>query len=121
MRRVEKPQLQVIEHEDGKTFQILFNDAMKALAEYDPEFIFKDFPGKHCAYITWIVKETIIETYEDEFLAKGQKRHCKDCPYFDANEDGRIVTGQCCVHDKLVRKDRSACEIFYKRWKEGVI
>lgn len=121
MRRIEKVKLKVIAEETPEDFEVMFNLTMDQLAVHDPEFTFKDVPDKFCAYVTWIEKETIIETIEDEFFAQGIKRKCKECPYFEPDEDGRIVTGTCCEHDERVRKDKPACELYYKRLKEGVI
>lgn len=77
----------------------------------------------HFAHIQWDEKRLIPENIKDEYLLRGEKYHCKNCPHWGANGSENPREAFDCL--KRV-KDRArgceeACLYFYKELAKGDI
>lgn len=117
MKIIELPQLAVIHGESPQDFESKFNAKMRELVDKKPHY---EFRGELLAYITYIHREEIIETVEDECNAQGIKLVCGQCPHMVRPQSKRHKWGECRYSPiGRVHANGSACELFYKEVMTG--
>lgn len=113
MRSKKFKQLACISENTADDFQAKTNAILAQTP--NPEIVL-DKTRPFTAYVFYTVSKSEPETFLEmlEMLdAEAKHSTCKDCPHFVADHDRRKVRGTCKKKSQEVRKDCSACEIFY--------
>lgn len=116
--------IKVIQTDDRREFETLFNRATEELSEKGTEFEtdIQQFTGTHCAYILYTEIKHEFNLVSDEFHAQGIHYLCGQCPLHDPQEDGRQKKVYCKYADCGMTDVRhEVCELFYKKVKQGEI
>lgn len=66
------------------------------------------------AYVDWTEDVNVPETLADEFVLKGVKLFCCDCPHLEMKNDMRVRYHRCKYSTGPVRFDQPACDILYR-------
>lgn len=122
MKIYEKRKMQVVASGNPIEFQDGFNEAMDALAEYEPQYEIREVGGGLWAIITWTVTERIPDSVRDEYHMAGVRYVCDQCPLHEVVKDKRVKIVKC-EHTETGSTNRGheCCEHFYTLLKEGKI
>lgn len=120
MRYEIKHHQRTIETQDPATFDHLFEEAVKELADEDIEIIRNMNKGTHCVYLTWAEKVPIPEDLREEYELRGDGCTCGDCPELEDTGDGRKKYHKCPMCDRRSKDDR-ACLRYYRKLEAGEI
>lgn len=122
MNRIKVPEFRTIDETTAEAFDNALNQALKDLAEEEPEIEFVD---KFCARLKYFPKDNekvIIETVRDEFHLEGVYYHCRNCPHLEAPQDRRVKWCKCKYSSTgIAHKNNEACELFYKWVQQNAV
>lgn len=109
-----------IRESDPEDFEMRYVKALDGVRNPD---IFKDYrDGYFIAIATWKEEVEEVETVRDEFNLEGIRYLCGDCPYLERDDDRRRKRYPCKYAEYgTARIDSEACELFYKRVKQGLL
>lgn len=126
MRKIEK-HLTKCKTAHGRTpeeFDTNFNQIIEDLTEqgfdYKVEMNMNAGLVAHIFYQFHEVKQ-IPETVKDEFVLRGEVYVCGQCPYYMPIKDRRRGGAPCMYSEFNVQPNSGACEVFYKRFVQGII
>lgn len=115
MKKFRIPEFRTIDETTAEAFDSALNEALKELAEEEPEI---EFIEKFCARLKWFPKENekvIVESVRDEFHLEGIYYHCRNCPHMEDPHDRRVKWCRCKMKPTgRTHKNEEACELFYK-------
>ena len=119
MKRFVYEQFSVIKENNAEDFTEHLNEKLCELRAYNPIVQFSE-ADPLCAYIKYIVDESIPETIIEASAAEGIRFRCRQCPNYQAPKraDGEIDQrkryGYCEFCESKVYRDASACEELYR-------
>lgn len=105
-------------------FDANFNRAIEELVNQGYEYkVELNMTAGLVAHIFYEVNETErkAETVKDEFELRGEVYLCGQCPYYMPLKDRRSRGTPCMYSEHRVGPTSAACEVFYKRFINGVI
>lgn len=101
---------------------IVFQDKMNhALYGKTNPTIIMDQTRPFTAYIYYDINKTIPEDLLELFeLLDGGIHTCRECPYFEQDQDKRKKWHVCNYYHKQTRLDSRACEQFYRNRRSEI-
>lgn len=97
-------------------FDSEFNRTVRSLAErgisYDVQM---NTNAGLVAHIFYEERTRVAETVRDEYALRGEKYLCRECPYFEEPEDGRVKKVRCRYAEGYTTAESECCEVFYRR------
>lgn len=113
--------IKVIEEWEAEIFEQRLNEALTELAAFRPSVEMNMNRDAHCAYISYEKRVVIPEDIRDEFILKGKRYVCGECPYFQPSEDRRIKYTACRKGERRTYYTRDACLALYKEIERGEV
>jgi hypothetical protein len=120
MKLVRHFEQKTIKTSSAEEFDILMNSIYKTAVRggKEPEVHYFEGMG-FCASVKYFVAKDIPETLAEEYELRGQGEVCDACPYFTPPKDKRFKTSLCQRTNRKTCYDSSACDIFYKEFREA--
>lgn len=124
MQKQKKERVLSILDADPERFDYKYNRAMDRLtgegAEIDTPRPYRTTDGFFCAVITYRDVVTVYANVKEEYLDKGERYYCTDCPLYRTNSDGRRRGGQC-ARKSHIDPGATACVRFYEDLATGEV
>lgn len=115
-------QYTVVMGESAEDLTRKLNESLYNLRYKDPEVTFEGL----IARISYHENEEVCEDLRDEYMLKGVRLHCQDCPFFEPllNKNGSInrtaKRGDCRFAEYgTTSRDMGACERLFKMLNNG--
>ena len=124
MKVTKGTKVKVISAQAAQEFEDRLNEALDEVASKSSYSIHYNMSMGFCAYVEYTYTVKTPETLEDEYIIRGERYTCGQCPYFIPSMDGRSKYGACQygICNKPIASDY-ACKHFYINhhngtWKE---
>lgn len=119
--------VKVLSSSNSTTFENCVNDFLNDLENpKELQVSFTSTGKSHVAYVMWEAEELIPEDIRDEYILRGEKHTCGECPHWGGNkkQDGEGMRNTGCdlhITDGSIRGCAPACLWLYKELAKGGI
>lgn len=124
MQKQRKDRVLSILETDPARFDETYNRALDQLAdsgaEIDTPRPYRTTDGYFCAIITYREVVTKYDNIKEEYLDRGLRYYCTDCPLYRTHSDGRRRGGQC-SRKSHIDPGATACVRFYEDLATGEV
>lgn len=121
MKKEDVKKFKVISHFDSNRFE---DEVKELLLEHpDANISFGSIGERHNAYAIWRETIKVAENIRDEFVLRGEKHHCGECPFYGGNTDEPKNAFSCMreVYAKRRRCDEACMWLYQELAKGGIV
>lgn len=116
-----RPKVRVVEAATAEEFEKELNAALAEVTRWKPSLTWNNNREQHCVYIEYTEWVQIPEDVRDEYILKGRRIICGECPWYIRSDDRRIKYMTCAKGEPRCHYTKEACLALYEAVERGEV